>query len=271
MSDISNSNQLNWSTVSSWIDETFELFGYIDENFNIDDINNKVKNGTIFGDRKISSSKRVFGAMKTRYLKADINKIIALSEILKSNIAKQNKYNLLLLYYFESETLLKYFLENYIFPRFSEYSQKIYTQKDLDKFFEELFNDKTMDLPTKIQLNLTDSSLNKVRNQLFKFFEDFKWGTKRDEKIFIKRPSLSPEWITYTLYYQFTESTINQDDIYKSSIYKAFLLSASDIEYLLSCAQLKGLIEVQSLGDIRILNKKEKGLLEYARSIRECM
>jgi hypothetical protein len=259
---------LNWNTVSSWIDETFELFSYIQDDYSIDDINNKVSSGIILGDRKKSSSKRVYSALKTRYLWTSKEKIVALSCILRSSLTKQDKYNILLLYYFEKETLLRYFLESYVFTRFNDYSQKIYTQKDLDKFFEELLLNQSQHLSRKLQEKITDASINKVRNQLFKFFEDFKWGNKKDEKIYIKRPVYSPEWIVYTLYYLFDDQTLSQSDVYSSNIYKAFLLSETDIEYLLSSAQLNGLIEIQSLGDISIINKKEKGLLEYAESIR---
>lgn len=102
--------QIKWTTVSAWVDETLELFKYIDENYNFVNISNMIKNGDIFGDRKTNSAKRVFEAIKARYLKNKDEEIIALSKVLNSGISAQEKNNYLLLFYLEYETLAQLFM-----------------------------------------------------------------------------------------------------------------------------------------------------------------
>ena len=76
--------KFKWTTSSSWVDETLEIFKFIDNDFNIDTISKMVKAGEILGDRKSSSAERVFVAVKARYLKLDREKVIALSNVLNS-------------------------------------------------------------------------------------------------------------------------------------------------------------------------------------------
>lgn len=257
---------LNWTTTSTWIDDSIEVLSNINDKININELVEKVNNGEILGDRKLSSSKRVFSAIKARYLNKDEEKVLALSKVIKSNLSKQEKYNHMFLYYLEYETLAKAFLEEYIFNNYNEYSQKTFTKKDLDRFFEKLFEEKKYMLSKNLQQEISEQSINKVRNQLMKFLEDFKWGEKKDEKLYIKKPNLSAEWFVYVLFFYFSSETIDILDIHRSNVFNKFLLNKYDIEYFISQANLKGLIEVQRLGDINIISKKNGGILEYARN-----
>lgn len=258
--------QIKWTTVSSWVDETLELFKYIDDNFDVIEISEKIKNGEIFGDRKINSAKRVFEAIKARYLKTDKEKIISLSKILNSNISLQEKSNYLLVFYLEYETLAKLFMESYVYINFNNYSQKVFTQMDIDRFFEIVFEKHSEMLPSKLKDSISDSSMIKVRNVLYKNIESFGWIDSSDNKITIKRPNLTPEWFVFTLYLYFDGECINAKDVYSSSIYKRFLLNEFDIEYLIMGAKLKGLIDTNRLGDINTITKHQKGVLDYAEN-----
>lgn len=263
-----NMEQIKWTTVSAWVDETIELFKYVNENFDINEVSEKVKSGEIFGDRKINSAKRVFESIKARYLKYDKEKILALSHVLNSNISPQEKCNYLLIYYLEYETLATLFLEEYVYKNFNDYSQKVYTKMDLDRFFEIVFEQYSEMLPSKLKETITDSSMIKVRNTLYKNIEGFGWIGGSDNKITIKRPSLTPEWFVFTLYLYFTDQCISTKDVYKSRIYKRFLLNEYDIEFLLTGAKIKGLIETSKLGDLNTITKKQGGLVEYAKTYR---
>ena len=85
-------------------------------------------------------------------------------------------------------------------------------------------------------------------------------------KINIKRPKLTPEWFAFTLYLYFEGEYIDAKEVYKSSIYNRFLLNEFDIEYLITGAKIRGLIDTNKLGDIFTITKHEKGLREYARN-----
>lgn len=256
--------QIKWTTVSSWVDETLELFKYVDDNFDILQISEKIKSGEIFGDRKINSAKRVFESIKARYLKNDKEKIVSLSKILNSNISAQEKNNYLLVFYLEYETLARLFTETYIYDNFNKFSQKVFTQMDLDKFFEIVFKNYSEMLPIKLKNGISDSSMTKVRNTLYKNIESFGWIDSSHNKISIKRPNLTPEWFVFTLYLYFDGECISAKEVYSSPIYKRFLLNEFDIEYLLTGAKLKGLIDRNKLGDINMITKHEKGILDYA-------
>lgn len=258
--------KIKWTTSSSWLDETIEIFKFINDDFNIDVISDLVKSGEILGDRKFSSALRVFGAIKGRYLKFDNDKVIALSNILKANISIQEKYNYLLIYYFEYETLACFFMDDYIFNNLNKYSQKIFTQTDLDNFFEMVLSNYTSYLPYKLQKNISVKSMNKAKNQLWKNIENFGWVEIRENKLNIKRPHLTPEWFTYTLYFYFSKESISINDIYTSNIYKRFLLNEFDIKFLLNTSKSKGLLDIQSLGDVSIISRTKGGILDYARS-----
>ncbi|MGE5329881.1 MAG: hypothetical protein ACM3KR_10290 [Deltaproteobacteria bacterium] len=258
--------KFKWPTDSCWIDETFDIFKNIDNDFEIESLSKKIRTGETWGDRKATTAIRVFEAIKARYLKHDRNKVIALSSVINSSISKQEKYNHLLIYYLEYENLVEFFLSNYIFENLNKYSQKTYTSMDLDRFFEIVLNDYNDYLPDKLQKEISDKSMNKARNQLWKNIETFGWGEKTENKLIIKRPNLTPEWITYTLYFYFPEESISMKDIYKSDIYKRFLLNEVDLDFLINGAKMKGLLDVQSLGDISTINRKERGLSDYARS-----
>lgn len=257
---------LKWTTISSWVDETLELFSYIDDNIDIDTLTMKVKNGEIYGDRKESSAIRVFQSIKSRYLCNDEETIVALAKIINSSISYQEKCNYLLIFYLEYETLARLFLESYVYENFNSFGQKIFTQMDLDKFFEKIFNQYREILPIKIQQNVTNSSMLKVRNILWKNIENFGWIDSSDGKINIKRPKLTPKWFVFTLYLYFQENCIDAKEVFNSPIYKRFLLNEYDIDYLITGAKLKGLIHTERLGDISTITKHEKGLVEYARN-----
>lgn len=257
---------LIWTTTSTWLDDSIEVLSNIGNEVNIENLIRKLNDGEILGERKISSSKRVFSAIKARYLNKEEEKVLALSSVIKSNISKQEKYNHMFLYYLEYETLAKTFLGEYVYPNYNSYSQKIYTQKDLDRFFEKLFEEKKDMLSPKLQQEISEQSMDKVRNQLMKFLEDFKWGEKKEGKLYIKRPNLSAEWFVYILFYYYKSETIDISEIHKSDIFNKFLLNNYDIEYFITQANIKGLIDVQRLGDINIICKKNGGLLEYARN-----
>ena len=83
--------KFKWTTSSAWIDETIEVFKHIDEEFTISKVNDLVKTGMLFADRKESSAKRVFTAIKSRYLNESNVRIISLSKILNSSISEQEK------------------------------------------------------------------------------------------------------------------------------------------------------------------------------------
>ena len=62
---------------------------------------------------------------------------------------------------------------------------------DLDKFFEDILDKYKEYLPLKLQEGITDSSMNKVRNMLYKNIATFGWGTTDNSKLTVRRPSLS--------------------------------------------------------------------------------
>lgn len=258
--------QLKWTTVSSWVDETLELFSYIDEDINLDILLMKVKNGEIYGDRKENSAIRVFQSIKARYLCNDDDTIIALSNIINSNISYQEKCNYLLIFYLEYETLAKLFLEEYVYNNFNNYGQKIFTEMDINKFFEIVLNEYSGQLPEKLRNGISKASMQKVKNNLWKNIENFGWIDSSDGKINIKRPKLTPEWFVFTLYLYFEETCIDTVKVYNSSVYKRFLLNEYDIEYLITGAKLKNLIHTENLGHINTITKHEKGLKAYAKN-----
>lgn len=258
--------KFKWTTSSAWIDETFEVFRYVDEQFNVDQVNELVKTGILLGDRKESSAKRVFTAIKSRYLNNGIDRVVSLSKILSSSISEQEKKNFLLVFYLEYETLTRFFLAEYVCDNFNKLSQKIFTQMDLDRFFEIVTNDYRDLLPDKLQNEISKASMIKVRNQLSKNLEAFGWVEEKRDTFIIKRPSLTPEWFVFTLYMYFESDHISAKDVYQSDIYKRFLLNEYDVEYLISGAKIKGLLETSRLGDINTITMKEKGLIDYARN-----
>lgn len=92
--------------------------------------------------------------------------------------------------------------EKYIYKNFTELGQKIFTQRDLDNFLEYITTERKSDLPEKLQEHISDSSLKKVRNMLYKNIEAFGWGSTENSKLIVRRPSLTPEWFTFLLYYR---------------------------------------------------------------------
>lgn len=258
--------KFKWTTSSSWVEETLEVFKFVYNDFSIDAINKMVKSGDVLGDRKSSSADRVFGAVKARYLKLDREKVIALSNVLNSNISRQEKCNYLLIYYFEYETLARFFMSEYLCDNLNKYAQKVFTRMDLDRFFEIVLKDYSTYLPDKLQEDISDKSMRKARNQLWKNIENFGWIEGKENKFNIKRPNLTPEWFLYTLYFYFPEEPVSMKDICNSNIYKRFLLNEFDIDFLLNGAKMKGLLDMQSLGDVHIISRKERGLSDYARS-----
>lgn len=258
--------QLKWPTASSWVDETLELFKNIDQTFDLMKISKMVKEGQLFGELKINSAKRVFEAIKARYLKKNNETVVALAKVVNSNISLQEKYNYLLIFFLEYENLIKLFMESYVYNNFNTFGQKIFTHMDLDKFFEIVLKEYHEFLPVKLQVEISPQSMQKVRNQLWRNIENFGWLVKEDKKMVFNRPNLTPEWFVFTLYLYFDGECISAKEVYSSSIYKRFLLNEFDIEYLLTGAKLKGLVDINKLGDVNTITKHEKGLLEYAKT-----
>ena len=260
--------KFRWTTSSAWVDETIEVFNHIDEEFNISKLNDMVKSGSLFSDRKESSAIRVFAAIKARYLNNNVERVISLSKILNSTLSEQEKKNYLLIFYMEYETLSQFFMAEYVYDNFNKLSQKIFTQMDLDKFFEIVLTEYKALLPEKLQTEISKASMIKLRNLLSKNLEAFGWVEEKKDTFMIKRPSLTPEWFVFTLYMYYECDHISAKDVYHSKIYKRFLLNEYDIEYLIAGAKVKGLLETSRLGDINTITMKEKGLTDYARNFR---
>lgn len=261
-------DQIKWPTASIWFEETMEIFQQIDDGNEADKISEKVNSGEIFADKKEASAKRVWGAIKARYFGQGQEKTVALAKVLRSNISLQEKQNYAYIFYIEYENLFRIFLEEYIYKNFTNLSQKTYTQMDLDKFFEDILVRYKDALPSKLQDGISDSSMAKVRNMLYKNISTFGWGTTDNSKLTVRRPSLTPEWFTFLLYYFFEEKIITKREIYSSNVFKRFLLNEYDIDYLITHAKMKNYIEVSQLGDICNITKAKEGLLEYAETYR---
>lgn len=260
--------QIKWPTASIWIDETEEILSHVQTGNEATEIAEKVKSGEIFSDKKEASAKRVWGAIKARYFVPDTEKTAALAKILQSNISQQERQNYLFIYYIEYENLFRIFLEEYVYKNFTELSQKTYTKMDLDKFFEDILERYSEALPAKLQNGISDSSMGKVRNMLYKNIATFGWGTTDNSKLTVRRPSLSPEWFTFLLYYFFEDKIISKKELYSSGIFKRFLLNEYDIDYLLTHAKMKKYIEVNQLGDVSNITKEREGILSYAEIYR---
>lgn len=260
--------QIKWPTTSVWFDETLDLFGEIEEQDTPDSIAKKIKEGVIFGDKKEATAKRVWGTINARYFGQNEDKALALKWVLNSNLSKQDKQNYAYVYYLEYENLFKIFLEEYVYKNFNELGQKTFTQRDLDNFMEYVTKERRKDLPLKLQEGISDSSLKKVRNMLYKNIETFGWGTVDNGKLTIKRPSLTPEWFTFLLYYFFESNVITKQEIVSSGVMKRFLLNEYDIEYLLTASKMKHYIEVSELGDICNISKEKEDLIDYAKTYR---
>lgn len=255
-----------WPTTSVWFDETLELFKNISAEDNPVSIAKKVKNGDIFGDMRETTAKRVWGTINARYFGQGGEKASALRYIFNSNISKQEKQNYALVFYIEYENLFRIFLEEYIFNNFTELCQKTFTQMDLDKFLEYITIEKKEQLPLKLQDGISDSSIKKVRNMLYKNIETLGWGTIENSKLTLRRPSLTPEWFTFLLYYFFDDKVITKKEIYDSGVMRRFLLNEYDIEYLMTGAKMKNYIEVSQLGDICNITKAKGDIVEYAKT-----
>ena len=131
---------------------------------------------------------------------------------------------------------------------------------------EYITTERKSDLPEKLQEHISDSSLKKVRNMLYKNIEAFGWGSTENSKLIVRRPSLTPEWFTFLLYYFFDDKVITKKEIYESRVMKRFLLNEYDIEYLLTGAKMNQYIEVSQLGDICNITKAKGGIVEYAKT-----
>ena len=73
--------QIKWPTASIWFDETLEIFQMIRTGEEIEELSKKVNEGIIFADKKEASAKRVWGAIKARYLGQGKEKTVALSTV----------------------------------------------------------------------------------------------------------------------------------------------------------------------------------------------
>lgn len=256
--------QIKWPTSSIWFEDTLEVFQRVQDGTDAEDISEKIKAGEIFADKKRTSAKRVWGAIRARYFGQEAEKTAALAAVLQSHISTQEKQNYMFLYYMEYENLFRIFMEEYIYGNFNDYGQKTYTQMDLDKFFEDVLVRYRDYLPVKLQNEIPESSMHKVRVMLYKNLEAFGWGTKNNGKLTIRRPSLTPEWFTYLLYYFFDKKILTKRELYTSNVCKRFLLNEYDIDYFLTHAMMKQYIEINQLGDICNIIKAREGLLDYA-------
>lgn len=260
--------KIKWPTTSVWFDETLELFKNIETDEDSNSITKKINSGELFGDMKEASAKRVWGTIKARYFSQGKDKASALNYVFNSGISKQEKQNYAFVFYLEYESLFRIFLEEYIYKNFTELSQKTYTQMDLDNFLEYILTERREDLPVKLQEGISDSSMKKVRNMLFKNIETLGWGSAENSKLTIRRPSLTPEWFVFLLYYFFDAKVISKREIYESGVMKRFLLNEYDIEYLLTGAKMKNYIEMSQLGDICNITKEREDIVEYAKTYR---
>lgn len=264
----SGMEQIKWPTTSVWFDETLELFNEIEEQDTPDSIAKKIKEGIIFGDKKEATAKRVWGTINARYFGQSEKKTLALKLVFNSDLSRQDKQNYAYVFYLEYENLFKIFLEEYVYKNFNELGQKTFTQRDLDNFMEYVTTERREGLPEKLQEGISDSSLKKVRNMLYKNIETFGWGKVDNGKLTIKRPSLTPEWFTFLLYYFFENNVITKREIADSGVMKRFLLNDYDIEYLLMGAKMKHYIEVSELGDICNISKEKEDIVDYAKTYR---
>ena len=255
---------LKWLTISSWIDETIEVISKLETFEDISKIPNWIQDGSVLESKKISSAERMYSAIKARFLTCAESKVNALIHLLKSNISKDTKISYLFIYFLEEETLAQFYLEGYVYENYLE-GQSIYTKRDIEYFFNLLKSEYKNYIPKE---ELTESSEAKVKNQLWKFLEDFGWGEKKDEKFYLRKPTLSPEWLVFILYFYFDEMTISLDSLYNKDIFKRFLISRDELMYLLLQAKQKKYIQMEEMGNIRRLIKVSGGdILEYARSI----
>ena len=266
MFDESVMEKIIWPTTSVWFDETIELFNTMEETDTPSSIAKKIKDGIIFSDMKESTAKRKWGTINARYFGQGKEKVGALKYIFSSSISKQDKQNYAFVFFVEYENLFRIFLEEYIYKNFTELGQKIFTQRDLDNFLEYITTERKSDLPEKLQEHISDSSIKKVRNMLYKNIEAFGWGSTENSKLIVRRPSLTPEWFTFLLYYFFDDKVITKKEIYESRVMKRFLLNEYDIEYLLTGAKMKQYIEVSQLGDICNITKAKGDIVEYAKT-----
>lgn len=260
--------QIKWPTASIWFEETMEIFQQVASGDEANEIAKKVSTGEIFADKKEASAKRVWGAIKARYFGQGQEKTAALAIVLQSNISLQEKQNYAYIYYIEYENLFRIFLEEYVYKNFTNLNQKTYTQMDLDKFFEGILERYREALPKKLQCGISDSSMGKVRNMLYKNIATFGWGTTDKSKLTVRRPPLTPEWFAFLLYYFFDEQIITKSELYSSNVFRRFLLNEYDIDYLMTHAKMKKYIEVSQLGDVCNIIKTRGGLLEYAETYR---
>lgn len=191
--------QIKWPTASIWFEETMEIFQQIVYGNEADEISRKVNSGEIFADKKEASCQTCLGSNKSKiFWTREKRRPAALAKVLQSNISLQEKQNYAYIYYIEYENLFCIFLEEYIYKNFTELSQKTYTQMDLDKFLEDILVRYKDLLPSKLQDGISDSSMAKVRNMLYKNISTFGWGTTDNSKLTVRRPSLTPEWFTFS-------------------------------------------------------------------------
>ena len=101
---------------------------------------------------------------------------------------------------------------------------------------------------------------------LYKNIETLGWGSSENSKLTIRRPSLTPEWFTFLLYYFFKGKVMTKKEIYESGVMKRFLLNEYDIEYLMTRAKMKKYIDVSQLGDICNITKAKGDIVEYAKN-----
>lgn len=256
-----------WLTVSSWINETILFFQEVDIKKDLKTIREEVKEGKYFNGKQDSTVQRIFSEIVQKYLKNnDIKEIVY--NISNSKLPIQEKAKYLLVPFLNDETLRAYFIEEYIFEKYED-GRKIFTQNDLDIFFNHIFQEKKDRLPNSIletiekQGVLGDSSMKKARNQIFKFLEDFNFANKTNGQIIVRRPSFSNEWFLYALAFHYPNQKISIEQLYEKNIFKKYLINTTELRKFIEAAALTN--EIKITGDeIEINNEKEIKFIKIA-------
>lgn len=235
-----------WLTVSSWINETILFFQEVDIKKDLKLIREEVKAGQYFNGKQDSTVQRIFSEIVQKYLKDEVIKGIVYN-IANSKMPVQEKSKYLLVPFLADETLRAFFIQEYIFPKYQE-NQKIFTQIDLDIFFEYIFLSQRDKLPPVIvetlnkQGTLGESSIKKARNQIFKFLEDFNFANKKNGQIIVRRPLFSVDWFLFTLAFHYPEKTISIEQLKREKHYRKYLISEQEVDEYLIAAKQEGKI-----------------------------
>lgn len=250
------SEELRWTTVSAWVNESIELFSLLNQGMDTDAVLTGIKRGTVFPDKKEETAKRVWTSFRNRYLRRDPAAVSALAERMGSEVPVQEKKNSLFVYFLEYESLSRLFAEEYVMKRYETTGQRIYTQMDLDRFFELVFGEYGDRLPEPVKKGVSKESLRKVRNLLYKNYEAFGWGKCSDGQFALTPPALSAEWFLFVLKHSFSGKTVPVKELMEAPVFRRFLLGRPGIENQMLAAQQTGLLEIHALGDLAVVEWK---------------